>query len=60
MINAVLPVKDLVLAKSRLSGVLAPHERRSLNQAMLEDALAYCAWSMQAVIRRRTTGSPAS
>ena len=37
--HAILPVKDLVLAKSRLSGALAPHERRSLNQAMLEDVL---------------------
>ncbi len=35
-----LPVKDLVKAKSRLSGVLAPHERRALAQAMVEDVLS--------------------
>ncbi|MFT5483848.1 MAG: 2-phospho-L-lactate guanylyltransferase [Halieaceae bacterium] len=35
----VLPCKDFVRAKSRLSGVLAPHERRSLTQAMVEDVL---------------------
>ena len=34
-----VPVKDQVLAKSRLSGVLAPDERRSLNHAMLQDVL---------------------
>ena len=39
MIWALLPVKDLVRAKTRLSGVLAPHERRRLVQAMLEDVL---------------------
>jgi 2-phospho-L-lactate guanylyltransferase len=37
---AVLPVKDLVQAKTRLSGVLAPHERRALAQAMVEDVLS--------------------
>jgi 2-phospho-L-lactate guanylyltransferase len=37
---ALLPLKDLVQAKSRLSGVLAPHERRALAQAMVEDVLA--------------------
>ena len=36
---AILPVKDLVRAKSRLAGVLAPHERRALAQAMVEDVL---------------------
>lgn len=35
-----LPVKDLVRAKTRLSGVLAPHERRALAQAMVEDVLS--------------------
>ena len=44
---AILPLKDLVQAKSRLSGVLAAHERRALVQAMVEDvftalALAQC------------------
>ena len=39
MIWALLPVKDLARAKTRLSGVLAPHERRRLAQAMLEDVL---------------------
>lgn len=34
-----LPVKDLVQAKTRLSGVLAPFERRALAQAMVEDVL---------------------
>ena len=37
---ALLPVKDLVQAKTRLSGVLAPHERRHLAQAMVEDVLS--------------------
>ncbi len=36
---ALLPVKDLLLAKSRLSGVLSPSERRALAQAMVEDVL---------------------
>jgi 2-phospho-L-lactate guanylyltransferase len=36
----ILPVKDLVRAKTRLSGVLAPHERRALAQAMVEDVLS--------------------
>ena len=36
---ALLPVKDLVKAKTRLAGVLAPHERRALAQAMVEDVL---------------------
>jgi 2-phospho-L-lactate guanylyltransferase len=39
VIWALLPVKDLVRAKSRLAGVLAPHERRALAQAMAEDVL---------------------
>lgn len=37
MMWAILPLKDLVKAKSRLAGVLAPHERRALVQAMVED-----------------------
>jgi 2-phospho-L-lactate guanylyltransferase len=37
---ALLPLKDLVQAKSRLSGILAPHERRALAQAMVEDVLS--------------------
>lgn len=42
---ALLPLKDLVQAKSRLSGVLASHERRALAQAMVEDVLAALAGS---------------
>ena len=38
--HVLVPVKDQVLAKGRLSGVLAPNERRLLNQAMLEDVLS--------------------
>ncbi len=37
---ALLPLKDLVQAKTRLGGVLASHERRALAQAMAEDVLA--------------------
>ena len=40
MAQALVPLKDLVAAKSRLSGVLSPAERRSLAQAMVEDVLA--------------------
>jgi 2-phospho-L-lactate guanylyltransferase len=36
---AVIPVKDLTDAKQRLSGMLAPHERRELFLAMLHDVL---------------------
>jgi 2-phospho-L-lactate guanylyltransferase len=36
---ALLPLKDLSRSKTRLSGVLAPHERRALTQAMVEDVL---------------------
>lgn len=35
----VIPVKDLVNAKQRLSGVISPSERRALSQAMAEDML---------------------
>lgn len=37
---AVLPIKDMSEAKQRLSGALAPHERRGLFGAMAEDVLA--------------------
>src|SRR3546814_11499697 len=37
---AVLPIKDMAAAKQRLSGALAPHERRGLFAAMAEDVLA--------------------
>ncbi|MCZ6830769.1 MAG: 2-phospho-L-lactate guanylyltransferase [Gammaproteobacteria bacterium] len=40
MVWALLPLKDLVKAKSRLAGILAPHERRALVQAMVEDVFA--------------------
>ena len=40
MVWALLPLKDLVKAKTRLSGVLAPHERRALAQAMVEDVIS--------------------
>jgi 2-phospho-L-lactate guanylyltransferase len=38
--QALVPLKDLVEAKSRLSGLLRPSERRALAQAMAEDVLA--------------------
>ena len=38
--QALVPLKDLVQAKTRLAGLLSPSERRSLAQAMLEDVLA--------------------
>ena len=40
MAQALVPLKDLVLAKSRLAGVLTRVERRLLAQAMAEDVLA--------------------
>lgn len=40
MAQALVPLKDLVLAKTRLSGVLTSVERRALAQAMVEDVLA--------------------
>ena len=40
MTHALLPLKDLVRAKTRLAGMLAPFERRALAQAMVEDVLA--------------------
>ena len=39
MAQALVPLKDLVEAKSRLSGLLRPSERRALAQAMAEDVL---------------------
>jgi len=39
MAQALVPLKDLVLAKSRLAGVLTSVERRALAQAMVEDVL---------------------
>ncbi|MCB1705426.1 MAG: 2-phospho-L-lactate guanylyltransferase [Halioglobus sp.] len=40
MARALLPLKDLVQAKTRLGGLLRPSERRALAQAMAEDVLA--------------------
>jgi 2-phospho-L-lactate guanylyltransferase len=39
MARALVPLKDLVTAKTRLSGLLRPAERRALAQAMVEDVL---------------------
>lgn len=39
MAQALVPLKDLVQAKTRLAGVLRPSERRALAQAMVEDVL---------------------
>jgi len=39
MAQALVPLKDLVLAKTRLAGLLRPSERRALAQAMVEDVL---------------------
>jgi 2-phospho-L-lactate guanylyltransferase len=38
--QALVPMKDLVQAKSRLAGLLRPAERRALAQAMVEDVLS--------------------
>lgn len=43
MVWAVLPLKDFVSAKQRLSGVLAAHERRHLFHTMVEDVLSVLA-----------------
>ncbi|MEH6581937.1 MAG: 2-phospho-L-lactate guanylyltransferase [Halioglobus sp.] len=40
MAQAIVPLKDLVSAKTRLSGLLRPAERRALAQAMAEDVLS--------------------
>ncbi|MEM1112716.1 MAG: 2-phospho-L-lactate guanylyltransferase [Pseudomonadota bacterium] len=39
-VHALLPVKDLVRAKTRLAGLLTASERRALAQAMVEDVLS--------------------
>jgi len=39
VVCALLPLKDLAAAKSRLAGLLRPSERRALAQAMAEDVL---------------------
>ncbi len=39
MAQVLVPLKDLVQAKTRLAGLLSPSERRALAQAMLEDVL---------------------
>jgi 2-phospho-L-lactate guanylyltransferase len=43
LVHALVPLKDLVRAKTRLAGLLSPTERRALAQAMLEDVLAVLA-----------------
>lgn len=43
MVWALLPLKDFVNAKQRLSGVLSPHERRHFFHSMVEDVLAVLA-----------------
>lgn len=40
MAQALIPLKDLELAKTRLAGLLTPSERRQLARAMLDDVLA--------------------
>jgi len=41
--RALVPLKDLVAAKSRLAGLLDPAERRALARAMVEDVLSVLA-----------------
>ena len=43
MLSLLLPLKDLLQAKSRLAGLLRPSERRALTQAMAEDVLGVLA-----------------
>lgn len=43
MLHALLPLKDLTAAKTRLAGILSPSERRALMQAMAEDVLTVLA-----------------
>jgi 2-phospho-L-lactate guanylyltransferase len=43
LVQALVPLKDLVQAKTRLAGLLSSTERRALAQAMLEDVLAVLA-----------------
>ncbi len=45
MAVAVIPVKSLATAKSRLAGVLTPDQRRRLVLAMLRNVLSACAAS---------------
>jgi 2-phospho-L-lactate guanylyltransferase len=40
LVQALVPLKDLVQAKTRLAGLLRPSERRALAQAMVEDVLS--------------------
>lgn len=40
MTQALVPLKDLVQAKTRLAGLLRPSERRALAQAMVQDVLS--------------------
>jgi 2-phospho-L-lactate guanylyltransferase len=40
MAQALVPLKDLVQAKTRLAGLLRPSERRALAQAMVQDVLS--------------------
>ena len=40
MAQALVPLKDLVQAKSRLAGLMSPAERRGIVQAMVEDVLS--------------------
>ncbi len=42
-VRALIPLKDLANAKSRLSGLLSPSERRSLAQAMVKDVVTVLA-----------------
>lgn len=50
--QALVPLKDLVQAKTRLAGLLDPSQRRALAQAMVEDVLAVLAAHPE--IRRTT------
>ena len=43
VVQALVPLKDLVRAKTRLAGLLSPSERRALAQAMVEDVLGVLA-----------------
>lgn len=52
MAQALVPLKDLVSAKTRLSGLLRPGERRALAQAMVEDVLTVLSGHSQ--VRRVT------
>jgi 2-phospho-L-lactate/phosphoenolpyruvate guanylyltransferase len=69
MLHAIVPMKSLALAKSRLAGLLDPPERRALALAMLEDVLraaemapsisrtlVYCGWRARSARSRSPTG----